>query len=240
MQVDNVVVFVVLLTIAVVGLWFAAWPLLRFVAVQAVRGWRQRYKVQQQPRRQRLSSYDRLLDVLNGDRQTLAKLIEHLKQTYPDEPEEWYCQMLLLSLAIPLRGILFAAGSLLRFQMLHLRRRWHQWQKSQSQTVQPLSNYDQLLELLDGDRQSVERLIGQLKQKYPGQPEDWYPEMVLEQLKLWIVNKLSNRYHSNAFGMGQAAAYTMKYRGRPTWWVYRKLAVDFELFDIPPQSREKR
>lgn len=93
-----------------------------------------------------------------------------------------------------------------------------------------LSAYEQLVKLLNDDIQVVTLLLQKLACQVPDQTEDWYCRMALKQMQVWIISKISAARNDINFGEQQASKYLAKYRDRPIWWVYRKLAVDYDLF----------
>ncbi len=102
-----------------------------------------------------------------------------------------------------------------------------------------LTPYEQLVKLLNNDLQLVSLLLQKLSYQIPHQPDDWYCKVAFKQMQLWIVNKLSDDRNDPEFGERQATRYLSKYRDRPQWWVYRKLAIDHGLFQKgSPMVRE--
>ncbi|MGK7910399.1 MAG: hypothetical protein AB4050_02795 [Synechococcus sp.] len=98
------------------------------------------------------------------------------------------------------------------------------------QTSEVLSHYEQLVKLLNDDIQLTSLLLQKLAYQMPDQTDDWYCRMALMQMQLWIVNRISADRNDPGFGERQMAIYRAKYCDRPSWWVYRKLAVDYQLF----------
>ena len=97
--------------------------------------------------------------------------------------------------------------------------------------TQSLSNYEQLVKLMNDDPQVVDILLKKLAYQVPNQSQDWYCNVILKQIQRWIVNKISDEANNPTFGEQQVAQYLAKYRHRPNWWIYRKLARDNGLYN---------
>ncbi len=98
------------------------------------------------------------------------------------------------------------------------------------QATQPLSHYEQLVKLLDDDIHLASLLLQKLAYQMPDRSDDWYSRTALTQMQLWIVTRISADRNDPGFGERQVMKYQAKYCDRPSWWVYRKLAVDYQLF----------
>ncbi len=98
------------------------------------------------------------------------------------------------------------------------------------QHAESLSPYEQLVKLLNDDIQVVSLLLQKLEYQVPDQTRDWYSRMALKQMQVWIVTKVSADRNDPGFGERQIAMYRAKYCDRPNWWVYRQLAIDYQLF----------
>lgn len=102
--------------------------------------------------------------------------------------------------------------------------------KPVEQTNQSLSHYEQLVKLLNDDIHLASLLLQKLANQMPDRTDDWYCRTALAQMQLWIVTRISADRNDPGFGERQVMKYQAKYCDRPNWWVYRKLAIDYKLF----------
>ena len=89
----------ILSVIAVSGMTYALWPLILLGERQVRQRW-YRWQLSTVDNKRRLSSYEQLLRMLDGDRFTAKQLLDRLRQQYPDRAEDWYSETVLEQLKL--------------------------------------------------------------------------------------------------------------------------------------------